>query len=87
MIDQIIGKLTSDERALFRSFFAIPAFKRVVKENLERLNAQIWAIDTEDKFELNYLSLQYEHLFWNGLNNLIENVEGTPNAPKIQTLD
>ena len=89
MIEHIINKLTEDERLLFKSFFQVPGFKRVVKENLERLNAQIWTINVADREDLimEYEIMKNEHLFWNGLNNLIENVEGTADAPQVQTFD
>jgi len=88
MLDQIISSLNEDEREMFKAFFMHPVFTRVVDENLERLNAVIWLIDTNDleQHKLSYAIYCNEYQFWFSFKKLIENVEGTTDGPKIQTL-
>ncbi len=95
MFDVIIGRLGPDERELFRTLFIQPVFRRVVGEQLEKLEAQIWALDAkmvkEDfnsaDFYADYKIMKTEYLLWRSLKNLIDNVEGDEDVPKIQILN
>lgn len=94
MFDIIINRLSPDERELFRTLFMQPVFHRVINEQLEKLEAQIWSLDIKMQesdfnsadFYAEYKIMKTEYLLWKGLKNLIDNVEGNENANRIQVL-
>lgn len=89
MLDSIIHSLSEEDRQMFIAFFAMPVFKRVVDENLARIQVNIWQLATSDttQFYIAYTELKYKYDFWFSFKKLIENVEGTTDVPQIENLD
>jgi len=89
MFDRILTDLSNEDKELFKAFFVQPVFMAVIRESLLLLQDQIWKLDISDteNWIINYERLQREYSFWNGFKNLIENVEGTTDAPQIEILD